>query len=230
MPAPQTSIQARLFALRDEGYRAFHCKLMPTVDPARVIGVRTPQVRKLARALKDTPDAEAFLDALPHQYYEENNLHGFLIEAMADYGALMARLDAFLPHVDNWATCDSIRPRAFKKHLPELYETIPLWLASSHAYTVRFGLGMLMRFYLDEAFCPEVLALAADVRREEYYVNMMVAWFFATALSKRYDAALPYLTGHRLEKWTHNKAIQKALESYRIAPGQKAYLRTLKRQ
>ena len=165
---------------------------------------------------------------LPHKYYEENNLHGFLIETMKDYNQVIAALDAFLPYVDNWATCDLMSPKIFKKHLPELREQIQVWMASSHTYTIRFGIEMLMSFYLDEQFQPEYLDWVADVQSEEYYVNMMIAWYFATALAKQYDAALPYIQQHRLEPWTHNKAIQKAIESYRITDEQKDYLRSLK--
>ena len=224
----ETTIQARLFELQDLSYRDFQCKLMPTVDPDTVIGVRTPDLRKLAKSFSKEPEAEAFLRTLPHKYYEENNLHGFLIETMKDYSQVIAALNAFLPYVDNWATCDQIRPKIFKKHLPELREQIQVWMASSHTYIVRFGIEMLMSFYLDEQFQPEYLDWVADVHSEEYYVNMMIAWYFATALAKQYDAALPYLQEHRLEPWTHNKAIQKAIESYRITDEQKAYLRSLK--
>ena len=224
----ETTIQARLFELQDLSYRDFQCKLMPTVDPDTVIGVRTPDLRKLAKSFSKEPEAEAFLRTLPHKYYEENNLHGFLIETMKDYSQVIAALNAFLPYVDNWATCDQIRPKIFKKHLPELREQIQVWMASSHTYIVRFGIEMLMSFYLDEQFQPDYLDWVADVHSEEYYVNMMIAWYFATALAKQYDAALPYLQEHRLEPWTHNKAIQKAIESYRITDAQKAYLRSLK--
>ena len=201
---------------------------MPTVDPDTVIGVRMPALRKLAKDFAETPEAAEFLKALPHRYYEENNLHGLLISAMRDYDRAVAALDAFLPYVDNWATCDLIRPKVFQKHLPELLEKIQVWLASDHTYTVRFGLEMLMTCYLDDAFRPEYLELAAGVRSGEYYVNMMIAWYFATALAKQYDAALPYLRERRLDPWTHNKAIQKAIESCRVTGEQKAYLRTLK--
>ena len=224
----ETKIRARLFELQDLSYRDFQCKLMPTVDPDTVIGVRTPELRKLAKSFSKEPEAEAFLRTLPHRYYEENNLHGFLIETMKDYSQVIAALDAFLPYVDNWATCDLMSPKIFKKHLPELREQIQVWMASSHTYTIRFGIEMLMTFYLDEQFQPEYLDWVADVHSEEYYVNMMIAWYFATALAKQYDAALPYLQEHRLEPWTHNKAIQKAIESYRITDEQKAYLRSLK--
>ena len=201
---------------------------MPTVDPDTVIGVRMPALRKLVKDFAETPEAAEFLKALPHRYYEENNLHGLLISAMRDYDRAVAALDAFLPYVDNWATCDLIRPKVFQKHLPELLEKIQVWLASDHTYTVRFGLEMLMTCYLDDAFRPEYLELAAGVRSGEYYVNMMIAWYFATALAKQYDAALPYLRERRLDPWTHNKAIQKAIESCRVTDEQKAYLRTLK--
>ena len=204
----ETTIRARLFELQDLSYRDFQCKLMPTVDPDTVIGVRTPELRKLAKSFSKEPEAEAFLRTLPHRYYEENNLHGFLIETMKDYSQVIAALDAFLPYVDNWATCDLMSPKIFKKHLPELREQIQVWMASSHTYTNRFGIEMLMTFYLDEQFQPEYLDWVADVHSEEYYVNIMIAWYFATALAKQYDAALPYLQEHRLEPWTHNTAIQ----------------------
>ena len=223
-----TEIQNTLFALRDPAYQAFQSKLIPTMDPALVIGVRMPALRKLAKELAGTPDAEVFLKELPHRYYEENNLHGLLISALPDYAAAAAALEDFLPHVDNWATCDLLSPRAFRRHPPELPEQIRRWVRDEGPYTVRFGLGMLMQFYLDGEFRPAYLDLAAGVRREEYYVRMMAAWYFATALAKQYDAAIPYLEERRLDRWTHNKTIQKAVESFRITPEQKAYLRQLR--
>lgn len=228
MSRTEETIRAELWALQDKTYREFQCKLMPTVDPDSVIGVRTPALRALAKKLRGTPEAAAFIEILPHRYYEENNLHGFLLESIRDYDAAVAAIDAFLPYIDNWATCDLLSPKAFKKHLPELYEKIKVWTASDRTYTIRFGVEMLMSFFLDEAFFPDTLALAASIRSEEYYVNMMLAWYFATALAKQYDATLPYIEERRLDKWTHNKTIQKAIESYRITDGQKAYLRTLK--
>ena len=221
-------VQEQLFALQDLKYRDFQCKLMPTVPTETVIGIRTPELRKYAKTFSKTPEAAEFLKILPHRYYEENNLHGFLIESMRDYGQVIAALDAFLPYVDNWATCDLMRPKVFQKHLPELLEEIRRWMASDRTYTIRFGMEMLMTFYLDEAFRPEYLDWVAEVRSQEYYVNMMIAWYFATALAKQYGAALPYIENHRLEPWTHNKAIQKAIESYRITEEQKMYLRTIK--
>lgn len=223
-----TDIQTALFALRDPAYQAFQSKLIPTIDPQTVIGVRMPALRKLAREIAGTPVAGGFLQELPHRYYEENNLHGLLISAIPDYDGAVAALETFLPYVDNWATCDLMRPKAFGKHLPELREQIKIWMASGHTYTIRFGIEMLMTFFLDGPFQPEYLDWVAGVRSEEYYVNMMIAWFFATALAKQYKAALPHIQQRRLEPWTHNKAIQKAIESYRVSDEQKAYLRSLK--
>jgi len=221
-------VRKQLWELQDTEYRDFHSKLLPTIDKETIIGVRTPRLRKFAKEFEKTEDAAEFLKALPHTYYEENNLHGFLIERMKDYDMCMAYLETFLPYVDNWATCDLMAPKVLKKNLPDLLVHIKKWLTDPHPYTIRFGIGMLMRFYLDDAFRPEYPALVADVRSEEYYVNMMIAWYFATALAKQYDEILPFLTERRLEKWTHNKAIQKSVESYRITDEQKVYLRTLR--
>ena len=222
------AIRAQLFGLQDETYRDFQSALMPTVPKEKVIGVRTPALRKLAKQLAGTPQAEAFLQALPHDYYEENNLHAFLIEAIRDYGTALAETEKFLPYIDNWATCDCFCPKAFAKHKKELLVPIRRWLDSGEAYTVRYGMEMLMRYYLDDAFRPEYLEWVADVHSTEYYINMMRAWYFATALAKQPDAALPWLTEKRLDLWTHNKAIQKALESRRIPPGMKQLLRGLR--
>ena len=226
--AAETDIQRRLFALADPVYRDFQCRLTPSITKERVIGVRTPALRALARELRGTDEAAAFLRALPHEYYDENNLHGYLISELGDYDEAVAAVDAFLPQVDNWATCDGLSPRVFRKHRAELWNKIPEWLASDRTYTERFGIGMLMNHFLDADFRPEALTRAAVLRSDEYYVNMMIAWFFATALAKQWDAALPYLTQRRLDRWCHNKTIQKAVESYRITDEQKAYLRTLK--
>lgn len=222
------AITARLFALQDLPYRDFQAKLIPTVDKDLVIGVRTPDLRNLAKQLQGTAPAEAFLRELPHRYFEENNLHGFLLEYIRDYDACMEALNSFLPYIDNWATCDQLSPGVLGKHLQELLSQIKIWMASGHTYTLRFGMGMLMRYFLDEAFAPEYLSWVAEISSEEYYVNMMAAWFFATAMAKQHDAALPYLQEKRLPKWVHNKAIQKAVESRRITPEQKIYLKTLK--
>lgn len=224
----EKDVQSRLFALQDLKYREFQCKLMPTVDPETVIGVRTPDLRKFARAFLKTPQAMEYIRILPHKYYEENNLHGFVIETMKDYGECIAALEAFLPYIDNWGTCDLISPKVFSKNLPALLEKIKIWIVSGETYTVRFGIGMLMRHFLGEHFRPEMLGEVARIRSGEYYVNMMIAWYFATALAKQWDATLPYIKERRLEKWTHNKTIQKAVESYRISDEQKAQLRALK--
>lgn len=223
-----TEIQQRLFALQDTGYRDFHAALMPTVDKALVIGVRSPALRALARELKGTEQAAAFMAELPHQYYEENNLHAALIGHIRDFDACMAALEHFLPYVDNWATCDMMNPKALAKDKAALLERIRLWLQSGHTYTVRFGMGMLMRHFLEEDFREEYLALVASVQSEEYYIRMMQAWYFATALAKQYEAAVQYLEQRKLGVWVHNKTIQKARESYRISDEQKEYLKSLK--
>lgn len=222
-------VQKELFAMQDDAYRAFHSKLIPNVDPLRIIGVRTPQLRSYAKQFAKREEAADFLRQLPHEYYEENNLHAFLIEQIKDYETCVAEWNRFLPYVDNWATCDMPSPKVFKKHLPELLAQIRQWMASTETYTVRFGIGMLMRLYLEpETFSPEYPACVAELRSDEYYVNMMVAWYFATALAKQWEAVIPYIEERRLSQWCHNKAIQKAVESSRITPEQKAYLRTLR--
>ena len=223
-----TEIQQRLFALQDGGYRDFHAALIPTLDKALVIGVRTPALRTLARELKGTELAAAFLAQLPHVYYEENNLHAALLGQMKDFDACLTAVEAFLPYVDNWATCDSLRPPALAKNKAALLERVRVWLQSGHTYTVRFAMGMLMNHFLEEDFREEYLELVASVRSEEYYIRMMQAWYFATALAKQYEAAVKLLEQRRLEPWVHNKTIQKARESYRISQEQKIYLKSLK--
>ena len=223
-----TPIQKRLFALQDLKYKEFHSGLVPTAETEDMIGVRVPQVRKLAKEVAKEEGCQDFLRQLPHKYYEENNLHAFIIEGMKDYEQCLAEVNRSLPYVDNWATCDSMNPKVFKKHKKELLPQIDAWLASDKTYTIRFGIGMLMGLYLDEHFSVEYLEKVASVTSKEYYVNMMRAWYFATALAKQYDATVKVLEEKRLDAWTHNKTIQKAVESYRITPGQKEYLRTLK--
>ena len=223
-----TEIQQRLFALQDAGYRDFHAALMPTVDKALVIGVRMPALRALAKELKGTELAADFMAALPHKYYEENNLHAALIGHIRDFQPCLTALERFLPYVDNWATCDMMNPRALAKDKAALLERIRLWLQSGHTYTVRFGMEMLMNHFLEEDFREEYLALVASVRSEEYYVRMMQAWYFATALAKQYEAAVTYLEQRRLGAWVHNKTIQKARESFRVSQEQKEYLKSLK--
>ena len=222
------SIRETLFSLRDEKFAAFQAKLIPNIAPERIIGVRTPALRKLAKTLHGNGQAEEFLKALPHEFFEENNLHAFLLCGMKDFDACVQAVEAFLPYVDNWATCDQLRPGVFRKNKQALLPHIRRWIASERCYTRRFGIGMLMSHFLDEDFREEYLALVSDIRSEEYYVNMMIAWYFATALAKQYEAALPYLENRRLDPWVHNKAIQKAVESFRVSDEHKAYLRTLK--
>lgn len=221
------SILADLFGMQDLAYKEFHSKLIPNVASGRVIGVRTPQLRKYAKVLAKKPEAAVFLQELPHQYYEENNLHGFILETYKDYDKLVTELDRFLPCVDNWATCDLLSPKIFITHKAQLLEKIKEWIVSGDTYSVRFAIGMLLKHYLDEEFSPEYLEMVAAVTSDEYYIKMMVAWYFAEALAKQYEAAVPYIIEGKLEKWTHNKAIRKAIESYRIKPEQKIYLRTL---
>ena len=210
----------RLFALQDEKYRSFQINLIPNIAPETIIGVRTPQLRALAKEM-----GEDFLGDLPHRYFEENQIHSFILEREKCFEKVVAEVEAFLPYVDNWASCDQLSPKVFKKHREELLSHIRRWIVSNRAYTIRFGIEMLMCHYLDDAFTPEYPELVASVQSDEYYVRMMQAWYFATALAKQYDAVAPYIENCRLEKWTHNKAIQKAVESYRISPEQKEYLK-----
>ena len=221
------SIRNRLYDLQDSKYKDFHCKLIPTVAADTVIGVRTPALRAYAKSLK-AADTAPFLSDLPHKYYDENNLHALLIMGIRDFDTSLAAVKAFLPYVDNWATCDLLRPACFKAHKAELLEEIKDWLASPHTYTLRFGMEMLMLHFMDEDFESCYLDWVAELRSDEYYVNMMLAWFFATAITKQWEAALPYIENRRLDKWVHNKAIQKAIESYQVPVERKAYLRTLR--
>ena len=228
MDTIKDTIREKLFELQDTSYGAFQAKLIPTIDPETVIGVRTPALRKLAKELSKEPEISTFLLELPHRYFEENQLHAFIISAIKDYETCMELTERFLPFIDNWATCDQFTPNVFKKHRQDLLNHIHIWIRSEKTYTVRFAVGMLMRHFLDEDFDPAYPELAVGVRSDEYYINMMIAWYFATALAKQYDTVLPYLEQMRLDPWVHNKAIQKARESFRITPEQKEYLNTLK--
>ena len=221
-------IKKRLFEMRNEKYRDFQCSLMPTVDRSTVIGVRTPKLRAYAKEIAGTNLAESFLSSLPHQYYEENNLHAFLIEQIKNYEKCISALNDFLPFIDNWATCDSMTPKVFENHPNELLEQIKIWCNTHHTYTVRYGIKTLMAFYLDDYFSPEHLKFVSDIKNDEYYVKMAVAWYFATALAKQYKEALPYIKNKVLDTWTHNKTIQKSIESYRISEEEKEYLRNFK--
>lgn len=222
-------IQEKLFALQDRGYAEFQSKLTPGIPRETFIGVRVPQMRRLAKSYISNPECKVFLETLPHLYYDENMLHGLVLSEMKDYDACMKAVELFLPYVDNWAVCDTICPKVFQKHKAQLLIKIKEWAASEHVYTCRFGLGMLMRHFLDEDYSSEYLQIVADVHSEAYYVNMMIAWFFATALAKQWDTAILCITENRLDQWVHNKAIQKARESDRITAEQKEYLKGLKR-
>ena len=223
-----TDLQKQLFALQDKTYREFHSKLMPDTDKETVIGIRIPVLRKFAREFARRLEAREFLQQLPHQYYEENNLHMMLIIAEKDYEKCLAEVERFVPYIDNWATCDMPAPKCFAKHKQELLPKVEEWIASEETYTIRYGIDLLMALYLDEDFRPEYLELAASVTSEEYYVKMVIAWYFATALAKQWDSTIPYIEQRRLSDWVHRKTIQKAVESYRITKEQKDYLRTLK--
>ena len=223
-----TEIQNRLFALRDEKNAAFEAKLIPNIPSETILGVRMPQMRKLARELYRAGKAESFLTQVPHEYLEENCLHAFFLEQIREFEACLAAVEAFLPYIDNWATCDSLNPPIFRKHRDELLERVRVWLDSGETYKIRFGVKMLMSHFLEEDFREEYLDLVSVIQSKEYYVNMMRAWYFATALAKQWETTLPLLTERRLDPWTHRKTIQKAVESYRITEEQKALLRSLR--
>ena len=223
-----TDVQAELFSARDSKYRQFQIKLLPTVEPESIIGVRTPQLRAIAKRLIKEPVAAEFLKTLPHKYFDENQLHAFMISEIKDFGECVNEVCLFLPFVDNWATCDQLSPKVLGRHKAELSVYIKRWMNSKETYTVRFGIGMLLAYFLDADFLPEYLDFVSAIRSDEYYINMMIAWFFATALAKQYDAALPYIENRRLDAFAHNKAIQKACESYRVPDEHKEYLRKLK--
>ena len=221
-------IREKLYDRQDLKYRDFQAKLIPGMEPEKMIGVRTPDLRKIAKQMAKREDIGEFLENLPHEFFDENQVHAFVISELKDYGRCVQGVERFLPFVDNWATCDQMSPKVFKKHRPELLDSIKEWIRSEHTYTVRFAVGMLMQHYLDEDFDPAYPEMVAEVQSEEYYIRMMIAWYFATALAKQYEAVLPYIEERRLEPWTHNKTIQKAVESYRITPEQKEYLKSLK--
>ena len=221
-------IREELMSLRDAGYRDLQCRILPTVDPQTIIGVRTPDLRRLVKQFVKRADVEDFLGELPHTCFDENQLHAFILSEIRDFTECVDSVSWFLPYIDNWATCDQLSPKVFARHREELLPRIREWIADGRTYTVRFGVGMLMQHYLDDAFDPAYPSLAAGIRSDEYYVRMMVAWYFATALAKQYDAVIPFLQQKKLDTWTHNKTIQKAVESYRITPEQKDYLKSLR--
>lgn len=222
-------IEKLLLSLADKDYKNFHTKLIPTVNPDTVIGIRTPVLRKTAKDIKNLPEAKEFLNELPHKYYDENNLHAFLIEFIKDYDTVVAETERFLPYIDNWATCDCFLPRVFRKNTDKLIVKINQWIKSDKTYTIRYAMELLMSLYLDGEFKLEYADAVAKTASEEYYVIMMQAWYFATALAKQYDAVLPYFTENKLSRVVHNKAIQKAVESRRIDDDTKAFLKGIKR-
>lgn len=220
-----TDLQQRLFDMRDEGYAMFQSRLTPGIAPETIIGIRIPALRAFAKEYIAASASKDFLEALPHRFYDENMLHGLLISIIKDYKECLALTEAFLPYIDNWAVCDIMKPKVFGKHKQHLLSAIRRWCTSSHTYTCRFGLGMLMTHYLDDDFNPAYHEIAASIKSEEYYVKMMIAWYFATALAKQWDQTISYVTDYRLGEWVHNKTIRKACESYRITPEQKDFLR-----
>ena len=224
----KADLHRKLYDLQDLKYRDMQIKIIPTVEPESVIGVRTPELKSIAKDILKDGNYKGFLEELPHRYFEENQLHAFIISGIKDLNECMEDLETFLPYVDNWATCDQMSPKIFRKHKDVLFSHIKEWVNSEKTYTVRFGVGMLMEHFLDDDFDPLYPELVAKLRSEEYYVNMMIAWYFATALAKRYESILPFIEEKKLDDWTHNKAIQKSLESRRITEEQKLYLKSLK--
>lgn len=224
-----TNIQRELFKLADAEYATFQAKLTPNLDPSCFIGVRVPVLREFAKSFSKSEECKDFLKALPHKYYDENLLHSILLIKNKGFNDTLTMVENFLPYIDNWAVCDTLRPKEFEKHAEDLLPKVKEWISSSLTYTCRFGLDCLMSYYLDERFKTEYLELPTAIISDEYYVKMMIAWYYATALAKQWDSTIPYIENSRLEKWTHNKTIQKAIESYRITEEQKIYLRTLKR-
>ena len=221
-------IKNHLYELKEKDYKEFMAKLIPTVDPGTVLGIRTPALRNYAKELAKRDDIDEFLHSLPHELFDENQLHAFILSELKDYERCIKEVDNFLSYVDNWATCDQLSPKVFKKHKKELLVSIKTWLKSKDTYTIRFAIGMLMQYFLDDEFDETYPKTVAKIKSDEYYINMMIAWYFATALAKQYDAILPYIEKNVLDKWTHNKTIQKAIESYRITDEQKEYLKSLK--
>lgn len=223
------NIKKDLYKMQDKDYRDFQVKLFPTINPKSVIGVRTPKLRDYAKNLIKNNNYLSFLEELPHEYFDENQLHAFIISELKDYDECLLYVNKFLPYIDNWATCDQMSPKAFKKNKDKLLKQIKKWIKTKETYTIRFGIKMLMQYYLDTDFKVEYLELVSNIKSNEYYVNMMRAWFFATALAKQYNETILFIKNKKLDTWTHNKTISKAIESYRIALEQKEYLKTLKK-
>ncbi len=224
------NIEKELFKLQDKKYRDMQITIIPTVKAETIIGVRTPELKKIAKELYKSNNYKEFINSLPHKYFDENQLHAFILGEIKDYDECLDSVNKFLPYIDNWATCDQSTPKAFVKNSDRLIGEIKKWLKSKETYTIRFGIGMLMRSYLDDNFKEEYLELVSKIKSDEYYVNMMIAWYFATALAKQYDSTIKYIENNKLDIWVHNKTIQKAVESYRVTNEHKDYLRSLKRK
>ena len=224
------NILNELYKMQDEKYRDIQVKTIPNIDSNSIIGVRTPELRNFAKKLIKEDSYKEFLEELPHRYFEENQLHSFIISEIKDYDICISYINKFLPYVNNWATCDQLSPKVFKKNKEKLIKEIKVWIKSKETYTIRFGIGMLMSYFLDEDFNESYLETISKIKSKEYYINMMIAWYYATALAKQYDSTIKYLENNKLDIWVHNKTIQKAIESYRIADNQKEYLRSLKRK
>lgn len=221
-------IEKELFKLQDKKYQELQSKILPNLDANTIIGVRTPDLKKYAKKLFKENNYGSFINDLPHKYYEENQLHAFIISLIKDYDECLSCFKKFLPYIDNWSTCDQSTPKAFSKNLDGLLKEIKEWIKSKETYTIRFGVSMLMRNYLDDNFKVEYLEMVSKIKSDEYYVNMMRAWYFATALAKQYDKTITYIENKKLDVWTHNKAIQKAIESFRVTDEHKDYLRSLR--
>lgn len=219
-----------LFSLKDEKLKLFSAKLIPNLSPNNILGIQMPKLKRLSKELKGNENLEEFFSSLPHTYLEENTLHALLIAQIEDYDKCIFEINRFLPFIDNWATCDALHPKCFKSNKTKLLNEIKTWLKSSHAYTIRFGIGMLMSNFLEEDFKPEIIDLVISINFDDYYVKMMQAWFLSTALVKQYDKTLPYFQNKKIEKWVNNKAIQKAVESFRISNEQKQFLKQLKQK
>ena len=224
------NIEKELFKLQDKKYRDMQITIIPTVKAETIIGVRTPELKKIAKKLYKSNNYKEFINGLPHKFFDENQLHAFILGEIKDYDECLDSVNKFLPYIDNWATCDQSTPKAFVKNSDRLIGEIKKWLKSKETYTIRFGIGMLMRSYLDDNFKEEYLELVSKIKSDEYYVNMMIAWYFATALAKQYDSTIKYIENNKLDTWVHNKTIQKAVESYRVTNEHKDYLRSLKRK
>lgn len=224
------NIIKELYKMQDKKYRDMQVKIIPNIDSNSIIGVRTPELRSFAKKLIKEDNYKEFLEELPHKYFEENQLHSFIISEIKDYNICISYINKFLPYVNNWATCDQLSPKIFKKNKEKLIKEIKVWIKSKEVYTIRFGIGMLMSYFLDEDFNESYLETISKIKSKEYYINMMIAWYYATALAKQYDSTIKYLENNKLDIWVHNKTIQKAIESYRITDNQKEYLRSLKRK